>query len=151
MAASRQQTDAGTGATPTGTPLALLLGQAERQVARALEQVLGDLTVDQWRVLDLLATNAADAGRPMSEIAATVAVPSPTLTKIVDRLVDSGLVFRLPDDHDRRRVLVFPSDAGRELHARIAPGVAVAEAEALAALGADASVLLDLLGRLTRR
>ena len=38
------------------SPLARLLGQAERQLARRLEPVLSEhgLTVDQWRVLDLL-------------------------------------------------------------------------------------------------
>ena len=69
-------------------------------------------------------------------------------TKIVDRLVESALVFRRPDERDRRRVLVFLSDRGRELHRRLAPDVQQAEHELAATLGPDAHHLLVLLHRL---
>jgi hypothetical protein len=45
-------------------------------------------------------------------------------------------------------VLAFISDTGRELHERLAPLVSTAELDAVAVLGSDAPVLLDLLGRL---
>lgn len=129
-------------------PLDRLLVQVERQVSRRMEAVLTDdgLTVDQWRVLDLLADGA---GRTMSAIAAAVAVPGPTLTKVVDRLVDAAAVYRLADVRDRRRVLVFLSDDGRATHERLAPLVRGIEADVLAVLGADGPALLTLLGRLT--
>lgn len=129
-------------------PLDRLLVQVERQVSRRMEAVLTDdgLTVDQWRVLDLLADGA---GRTMSAIAAAVAVPGPTLTKVVDRLVDAAAVYRLADVRDRRRVLVFLSDDGRATHDRLAPLVRGIEAAVLAVLGADGPALLTLLGRLT--
>lgn len=41
-------------------------------------------------------------------------LPAPTLTEVVDRLVSAGRVFRRVDDADRRRVLVFLSEDGRE-------------------------------------
>ena len=131
-------------------PVNLLLAQVERAVTRQLEGVLADhgLSVDQWRVLDLLADGA---GHPMSELATTVAVPGPTLTKIMDRLVDSALVYRRVDDHDRRRVLAFLSGTGRAGHRALAPAVAGAETEALAALGVDGTALVDLLDRLASR
>lgn len=129
-------------------PLDRLLVQVERQVSRRMEAVLTDdgLTVDQWRVLDLLADGA---GRTMSAIAAAVAVPGPTLTKVVDRLVDAAAVYRLADVRDRRRVLVFLSDDGRATHERLAPLVRGIEADVLTVLGADGPALLTLLGRLT--
>ncbi len=128
-------------------PLSRLLAQVERQLARQVEAALADegLTIDQWRVLDVLADGE---GQTMSEIATAIVVPGPTLTKIVDRLVDAAAVYRLVDARDRRRVLAFLSDSGRALHNQLAPGVAAAEAEAVTALGADADTLLSLLARL---
>lgn len=128
-------------------PLGRLLGQVERCVSRRLESVLAadGLTVDQWRVVDLLADGA---GRTMSDIAATIAVPGPTLTKLVDRLVDAAAVYRLVDVRDRRRVLAFLSDDGHVVHARLAPRVDAVEAEVLTVLGCDAPALLALLARL---
>lgn len=138
----------GTGERHDHASLGLLLGRAERLMSRRLEPVLSadGLTVDQWRVVDLLADGA---GHTMSEIAATIAVPGPTLTKLVDRLVDSAAVYRLVDVRDRRRVLAFLSDDGRAVHTRLAPRVTAAEADALTVLGESAPALLDLLDRLT--
>lgn len=131
-------------------PLTRLLGQVERRVTRHLEPVLAadGLTVDQWRVLDLLADGT---GRPMSDIAAAIGVPGPTLTKIVDRLVDAAAVYRLADAQDRRRVLAFASEDGRAVHGRLERPVRAAEDAAVAGLGADAPLLLDLLNRLARQ
>lgn len=112
-----------------------LLGRVGHRVTRRVEQALGPggPSLEQWRVLDLLADGD---GHPMTEIAAHVMVPPPTLTKIVDRLVDSALVYRRPDETDRRRILVFLADHGRELHGSLAPEVARAENEIAEELGA---------------
>jgi DNA-binding MarR family transcriptional regulator len=128
-------------------PLGRMLAQVERQVARMLEARLREdgLTPDQWRVLDLLADGA---GHPMTEIATAIVRPPATLTKIIDKLVNTAVVYRLVDERDRRRVLAFISDTGRELHERLAPLVSTAELDAVAVFGSDAPVLLDLLGRL---
>jgi DNA-binding MarR family transcriptional regulator len=130
-----------------GGSLSRVLGQIERQVARLLEAELAaeGFTVDQWRVLDLLADGD---GHTMSEIAAAIVVPGPTLTKIMDKLVDTAVVYRLVDTRDRRRVLAFISNSGRVVHDRLAPRIARAEADAVTPLGADAPVLLELLNRL---
>jgi DNA-binding MarR family transcriptional regulator len=130
-------------------PLALpdLLSQVEHLVSRRVEAALGPdgPTLDQWRVLTLLADGA---GHPMSEIAAHAMVPAPTLTKIVDRLVDRALVYRRADDTDRRRVLVFLSALGRGEHDRLAPAVAAVDGALAAELGPDAGLLSGLLERL---
>ena len=104
------------------------------------------LTVDQWRVLDLLSDGP---GRTMSQIMAATGVPGPTLTKIVDKLIDATAVYRLVDPRDRRRVLAFISDEGRILHERLSPEITSAEADALVVLGDDAPQLIELLSRLT--
>jgi DNA-binding MarR family transcriptional regulator len=143
-----ERTDIGTSArSDLDVPLGRLLAQVERQLTRQVEAALAGegLTVDQWRVLDVLSDGE---GHTMSEIATAIVVPGPTLTKIVDRLVDAAAVYRLVDVRDRRRVLAFLSDDGRALHAQLAPEVAAAEIEAVRVLGADADTLLVLLARL---
>ncbi len=139
---------AGSRAQVRRSPLGRVLGQVEAQLSRRIEKlglVGRGLTVDQWRVLDLLADGR---GYAMSQIAEAVVVPGPTLTRLVDKLVDAALAYRLVDDHDRRRVRVFISDKGKAFHAEVLPDVAAVEAEALGVLGPDGDVLLDLLAHL---
>lgn len=129
-------------------PLNRLLGQVERRVSRLLEPILvpEGLTVDQWRVLDLLSDGV---GHPMSDIAGRIVVPAPTLTKLIDKLVDAAAVYRLVDGRDRRRVLAFISDNGRTVHSRLHRRVADVEAGVLTGIGPDGPVLLALLARLS--
>lgn len=110
-----------------------LVSRVAHVVTRSVERVLGPagLGLDQWRILELLTDGE---GHAMIEIAGHAMVPPPTLTKIVDRLVASALVYRRPDEVDRRRVLVFLSDHGRDLHRELAPQVTRAESDATAAL-----------------
>jgi DNA-binding MarR family transcriptional regulator len=133
----------------TGTGLLDALAGAAHRVERRIEAALGPdgPGLDRWRVLDLLSDGE---GRPMSGIAAAVRVPAPTLTKIVDRLIDQGLVYRRVDETDRRRVLVLLADRGREVHARLAPAVREVEAALQRELGPAAADLREHLGRLAR-
>jgi DNA-binding MarR family transcriptional regulator len=93
--------------------LARLLTLVERTVVHRLAEVLraNGATVEEWRVLSFLSD---DAGHTMTEIAEFALLQAPTLTKVVDRMVSANLVLRRPDEVDRRRVLVFPSDRGRQ-------------------------------------
>lgn len=129
--------------------LTRVLGHLERQLARRLDEVLGvvGLSVDQWRVLDLLADGA---GYPMSVIAGHICVPGATLTKLVDRLVDGAFVYRRVGEVDRRRVLVYLAERGREVHDRLTPEIERLEQQHLAPLGPDAGVVRELLTRLAQ-
>lgn len=141
---------AGTDDARSAVPLGDLVGRVAHRLAREVEQALypGGLNIDQWRVLDLLADGA---GHPMSEIAEHVMVPPPTLTKIVDRLTDSALVYRRADPADRRRVLVLLSEHGRAVHHEHAPAVTAAEGRVTDTLdAAERTRLRLLLERLTR-
>lgn len=136
---------------PVQTSLTALLAQAERRVSRRLETALraADMSAEQWRVLTLLADGS---GHPMSEIAAHAMVPAPTLTKIIDRLIERTLVYRRVDTKDRRRVLVFLSSQGAELYQLVGADVRQAEQELAEALGDEqATQLAELLSRLLER
>ncbi|MCF1464819.1 winged helix-turn-helix transcriptional regulator [Agrobacterium vitis] len=65
--------------------------------------------MEQYRVLQTL---KVANGIAMGDLAARVFVDSPTLTKIIDKMVASADVYRGPDPRDRRRVLIFLSDKG---------------------------------------
>lgn len=91
-----------------------LLEQAQRRVSRELDRSLAEVGAsgEQWRVLERLVD---EAGRPMGELAALLNMNPPTMTKLIDRMVASGLVQRIADAQDNRRVLVFITDAGLQL------------------------------------
>lgn len=129
--------------------IAQLLSQAEHQMSRCLSAALKDagLTLDQWRVLTLLADGA---GHTMSEIADEALLPPATLTRQVDRLVEAALIYRRDDPEDRRRVRVFLSSRGRSLHRDLAARIGREEASLTANLGEEERAMLaELLQRLT--
>jgi DNA-binding MarR family transcriptional regulator len=127
-----------------------LLSHAEQRLARRIERVLkpASLTLEQWRVLSLLTDGD---GHAMSEIAAHALVPPPTLTKLVDKLVDRALVYRRVDDADRRRILVFLSTRGRTLHRQLDVAVRLEEGGIVEQLGSeDADDFMALLERVLK-
>jgi len=85
-----------------------------RELGAFLEPDLG-LTVDQWRVLRRLDPLA---GMTMTELGDALEVPAASTTRLVDSLVDRGLVHRRATDGDRRRVMVLQTDEGSELAQR---------------------------------
>jgi len=100
------------------TSLVELLDRLDRAVASALAPVTAAEGVSRegWRVLLMLARGG---GRSMGEIATHTALPAPTATRVVDRLVASRLAYRNTDAIDRRRVLVHLAADGRELVDRV--------------------------------
>ncbi|MDQ1042923.1 MarR family winged helix-turn-helix transcriptional regulator [Streptomyces sp. V4I2] len=95
-----------------------LLTRAERLAARRLQTVLDEdgCSLDSWRVLALLADGE---GHNMTAVAGAVFLPPPTLTKLVDHLVDQNLVYRRVDPLDRRRILAHLTPRGQSYWRRI--------------------------------
>lgn len=97
------------------TPLELidLISGVNRRLEQKVEAQLkpAGIPIEQYRILEAL---GARNGRSMGELADLVFVDSPTLTKIIDRMVAKAEVYRAPDTHDRRKVLIFISDKGAE-------------------------------------
>jgi DNA-binding MarR family transcriptional regulator len=127
--------------------VAYLLSHAERQLGGWLAAQLAEegCSVAEWRVLSFLADGH---GHPMSEIADFAMLPAPTLTKLVDRMVAGNLLYRRPDDKDRRRVIAYLSERGLSLYEQLARVVYRSQADLLAALG-DEGELSRLLSRLS--
>ena len=98
----------------------------QRRVARGVAAVLAEdgATLDGYRLLRSL---AGGPGRSMGELVAALHLPAPTLTRLVDAAVDAALVYRLPDPHDGRKVVVHLSEPGRARLARLEALVAAHE------------------------
>lgn len=73
----------------------------------------GDVvTVSQLRVLMLV---AGRSGVNVAAVAVELGVHRSNATRVVDRLVRAGLLTRVPDPADRRRLVVELTDDGRRL------------------------------------
>ncbi|MBT2504083.1 MarR family transcriptional regulator [Curtobacterium sp. ISL-83] len=74
----------------------------------------------QMRPLDALAllhlVQSAREGRPMSatRLARTIGLSSPAVTKLIDRIVDTGRAERQPNPKDRRGIVVIPTGTAVE-------------------------------------
>lgn len=98
--------------------LAEMLTLAQRRVSRQVAATLADegCTLDEWRVMRVLAD---EQGHPMGELAESLLIPHASLTRIVDTLAASSLVYRRQSTTDRRRVAVHLSREGRTRLARL--------------------------------
>jgi DNA-binding MarR family transcriptional regulator len=90
--------------------LSHLLAQANRHLSRQL--TAEGVSLDQWRLMKAL---SEAGGMTMGKLAEELALNHPTLTKLVDRMVQDALVYRVPDPNDRRKVRMFLSDKGSAL------------------------------------
>lgn len=102
--------------------LAYLLASAHRRMRQGLAQSIAaeDVTEEQWRILQVLSD---EQGRSMGELAERVLMNHPALTKNIDKLVSRSLVQRAADAKDSRKVLVYISDPGLEVVARLKKSV----------------------------
>ncbi len=110
--------------------LLYLLGRASAQASAQFHAVVKarGISVLEWRVLGQLASGPST----VSNLAERALSQQPTLTKVLDRMVDGGLVARLEDADDRRRVYVRLTDKGRQLAAELIPLAREHEARVLA-------------------
>lgn len=98
--------------------LAYVLAQAHRNVHQKLEKQLRieGMQVEHWRILDVLSD---EKGRSMGDLAEVVLMNHPALTKMLDKMVANGLIMRSLDPADQRKVLVFVTNTGLELHQKL--------------------------------
>lgn len=101
----------------TAEDLARTLREAITRLNRRVRQTrpVGDLTFSQLSALTSLQLAGALTPR---ELADTERVQPPTMTKIVGKLEDRGLVARTPHPTDRRQVILAATEEGRAVHAQ---------------------------------
>jgi DNA-binding MarR family transcriptional regulator len=142
-----QMTPVGPPTTKTAretTPLLQLLNQVHHQIGERVSAAVGGTArLEEWAVLSALSDGA---GHSMGEIAGITHTPSPSMTKLVNRLVAADLTYRRIDPVDRRRVLVFLSARGRSRYRRLQSLVDASIADL-----PDDQQLRDLVGELHRR
>ncbi|WP_045740660.1 MULTISPECIES: MarR family transcriptional regulator [Actinoplanes] len=98
-------------------PLAKSLRDAITRLNRRVRQArpVGDLTFSQLSALTSLQLAGALTPRELADVER---VQPPTMTKIVGKLEERGLVARTPHPTDGRQVILAATDEGRAVYAQ---------------------------------
>jgi MarR family transcriptional regulator for hemolysin len=105
-----------------GTPIGLQLASTSKAVSRAFNDRLTEAggSVPTWLILSSL---KGDAWRTQLELARSVGIEGPTLTRHLDGLEEHGLVRRVRDAADRRAVKVELTAEGEQLFSQLRQAV----------------------------
>jgi DNA-binding MarR family transcriptional regulator len=114
--------------------LALLLKQSEQRIRLRLQPTLDELglSLEHWWIMSVLHERP---GIGMSPLAEAAAVPSATLTRHMDKLVERGMIVRRVDPDDKRRVVAALSPTGEALADRLRHEERLIESAIAAGLG----------------
>lgn len=129
--------------------LTWLLHRAAQRMRTALDEVARSFGLAGAR--DWLVLSAIAGGPPQTQLALAHAVglDKTTLTSLLDRLENRGLVTRSLDSHDRRARIPELTPAGRDTQQRVTRARDEAEATVLRGFtDAERELLRDLLRRL---
>jgi MarR family transcriptional regulator, transcriptional regulator for hemolysin len=107
---------------PSGTPIGLQLARTAKTVSRAFSDALAAVggSVPTWLILTSLNGESWPA---QHQLARSLGIEGPTLTRHLDGLEQAGLVTRSRDPNDRRAVRVELTDAGNARHAELLQAV----------------------------
>lgn len=133
-------------ATSHSLPIALL--RAREKVMGPIRQMLTDagVTEQQWRVLRVL---SEEGPLDPTTIAARAVLLLPSLTRILQKLEEKGMVTRMRDENDRRRQVITATAAGEALIVANLPQSQAFMRQMRDALGAEKhATLLALLNDL---
>jgi len=107
---------------PRGTPIGLQLARSSKIVSRAFSDALAQ--VGGSLPMFLVLSNLMGGERPtQQQLARTLEIEGPTLTRHLDGLERAGLVARAPHESDRRASRVEITAAGRARHAELLAAV----------------------------
>lgn len=121
------------------------LGELQRLVRAYADKEAGrfGMTRAQWAVLAKVERNE---GMKQSELAEQLEMQPITLTRLIDKLAEAGLIERRGDDSDRRVNRLYLKKAARPLLTKLAGLKAELTENALAGIsGADAQRLMTQL------
>jgi DNA-binding MarR family transcriptional regulator len=128
-------------------PLGFLVTDVARLMRRSFDEKARSIGVTrpQWRVLTLLSRREAMNQGMFAEL---LEVEPITLSRMIDRLQEAGLVERRPDPNDRRAWLLFLTEKARPILAQLKSRADELFRDALD--GLDASEQAQLSELLTR-
>lgn len=103
---------------PAEPPIGRALALASKRITAAFNASLADEdgSVPAWLILTAL---RGSRWRTQSDLAGSLGIVGPTLTRHIDNLEQHGWVLRARDAADRRAVRVEITDAGVEAHNRM--------------------------------
>ena len=110
--------------------LSVLSNVVSQEIAQAYSERFG-LAVTEWRVIAVL---GRFPGLSAAGVAERSAMDKVAVSRAVAGLLERGLLHREVHDTDRRRSVLELSDAGRKVHAEVAPLALAYERELLAPL-----------------
>jgi DNA-binding MarR family transcriptional regulator len=104
-------------------------------VSRALARVIepAGLSLAQYNALRII-RGAGTSGIPTLSIRERMIEEGTTITRLLDKLEDAGLIRRERSFPDRRQVICFTTDAGKKLLESLDAPVDLADEEAVSAL-----------------
>lgn len=123
---------------------------ASRAITRQYAALLDELGLTYPQYLVLLVLWETPGALSVGELGARLRLDSGTLTPLLKRLESAGIVQRMRDSEDERRVLVSLTDTGRALEERAAD-VPLRLKSAMGLDEATARTLYDALGQLLGR
>lgn len=130
--------------------LAYLLARASHLISGQFHERLREerVPVMHWRVLAAL----WDAPKSARDVAEIILQKQPTVSKLLERMERQGLLSRVPDGADRRRIVVSLTPAGRALAGPLIDAARAHERAVLEPFGtANAAALVRALQDLIDR
>jgi DNA-binding MarR family transcriptional regulator len=123
-------------APPHVGSLVVLLRYCENLVRQRLQPLLDEagLSPEHWRIMALL---HEQPGLGAGAIAKGAVLPSASVTRHVDKLVERGMVVRRVDPADKRRVVLALSPRGQELAEQLLAEEHTVEDAIASGLGAE--------------
>jgi len=104
---------------------------------RRFEQELDRFNLTGPQFMALRSVHKCGNGCSMTELAGAAHQVSPTMTGIIDRLLERGLVERQRDPHDRRSLLVSLTDKGAAMLEAVAQQKRIRMAQFLAGIAPE--------------
>ncbi len=96
-------------ASNVGEDIMLALYRLSRSMRERARQHSEDLNMQQWFVLHLLAEGVTTG----VALAKELSVSAPTVSTVIDQLVQQGLIERIPSEEDRRTIQLALTTGGR--------------------------------------
>lgn len=129
------------------------LEKLARAFDRSLEDTLAATGLDRraYHVLSKLRKVGPPYRRSAGQLAEHMGLSSGAMTNRLDRMEAAGLIRRLPDPHDRRGVLVEPTETGLAIWDRAVAAQAEREAKVAAVLDKEEREELHRLLRVLMR